>query len=58
MKKKEYEWGVIKWVQIFSLEEKILVIDGSAHYNGEYIHANELQKCENNYYGKYYVMYV
>ena len=42
MKKKEYEWGVIKWVQIFSLEEKILVIDGSAHYNGEYIHANEL----------------
>ena len=34
MKKREEDWGVIKWVQIFSLEEKILVIDGSAHYTG------------------------
>ena len=25
---------LLKWAQIFSLEEKILAIDGSAHYNG------------------------
>ena len=34
MKKREEGWGVIKWAQVFSLEEKIPVINVSAHYNG------------------------